>query len=122
MIWNWQQPDWPDFRFDKSRLDSQEAWFLHSAGVVLGMIKHLDSGATEQLRIELLSNEAVQTSAIEGEILDRDSVQASLRRQFGLQPDDRRATPAEQGIAEMMVDLYRTFYQPLEHATPPQLA
>jgi Fic family protein len=117
MRWNWQQPGWTDFRFDKSRLDHQEAWFLHSAGVVLGMIKHLDAGATDQLRIELLSNEAVQTSAIEGEILDRDSVQSSLRRQFGLQADDRRATPAEQGIAEMMVDLFRTFDQPLEHAT-----
>ncbi len=90
---------------------------MHSAGVVLGMIKHLDSGATDQLRIELLSNEAVQTSAIEGEILDRDSVQSSLRRQFGLQADDRRATPAEQGVAEMTVDVYRTFGQPLEHAT-----
>ncbi len=90
---------------------------MHSAGVVLGTIKHLDVGATEQLRIELLSNEAVQTSAIEGEILDRDSVQSSLRRQFGLQADDRRVTPAEQGVAEMMVDLYRTFDQPLEHAT-----
>ena len=117
MIWNWQQPDWTDFRFDKSRLDSPETWFMHSAGVVLGMIKHLDAGATDQLRIELLSNEAVQTSAIEGEILDRDSVQSSLRRQFGLQADDRRATPAEQGVAEMTVDLYRTFDQPLEHAT-----
>jgi Fic family protein len=117
MIWNWQRPDWTDFRFDKSRLDSQEAGILHSAGVVLGMIKHLNAGSTEQLRIELLSEEAVQTSAIEGEILDRDSVQSSLRRQFGLQADDRRATPAELGIAEMMVDLYRTFDQPLEHAT-----
>lgn len=117
MMWNWQQPDWTEFRFDKSRLDPQEAGFMHSAGVVLGMIKHLDAGATDQLRIELLSNEAVQTSAIEGEILDRDSVQSSLRRQFGLEADDQRASPAEQGVAEMMVDLYRTFDQPLEHAT-----
>jgi Fic family protein len=90
---------------------------MHSSGVVLGMIKHLDAGTTDQQRIELLSNEAVQTSAIEGEILDRDSVQSSLRRQFGLQADDRRATPTEQGVAEMTVDLYRTFDQPLAHAT-----
>jgi Fic family protein len=115
--WNWQQPDWPHFRFDRSRLESQEAGFLHSAGVLLGVIKHLDSGTGEQLRVELMALEAVQTSAIEGEILDRDSVQSSLRRQFGLQTDDRRVPPAEQGIAEMMVDLYRTFDQPLTHET-----
>ena len=117
MQWNWQQPDWPNFQYDKSHLEAQEAWFLHSAGVVLGVVKHLDAGAIEQLRIELLSNEAVQTSAIEGEILDRDSVQSSLRQQFGLQADDRRVPLAERGIAEMMVDLYRTFDQPLEHET-----
>jgi Fic family protein len=117
MQWNWQLPDWPDFHYDKIRLESQESWFLHSAGVVLGMIKHLDASATEQLRIELLSNEAVQTSAIEGEILDRDSVQSSLRKQFGLNTDDRRVMPAEHGISRMMVDLYRTFDQLLDDET-----
>jgi Fic family protein len=116
MKWNWEQPDWPDFRYDMKRLESREAHFLHSAGLISGLIKHLDPGAGEQLRIELIGDEAIQTSAIEGEILDRDSVQSSLRRQFGLQTDDRRIPPAEQGIAEMMVDLYRTFNQPLDRA------
>ncbi len=117
MTWNWQQPDWPNFRYEKSRLDTQEAHFLHSAGVLLGVIKHLDPEAGETLRIELIANEAVQTSAIEGEMLDRDSVQSSLRRQFGLQTDDRRIPPPEQGIAEMMVDLYKTFAERLAHET-----
>jgi Fic family protein len=75
------------------------------------LIKPLDPGADEQLRIELIGDEAVKTSAIEGEILDRESVQSSLLRQFGLQTDDRRIPPGEQGIAGMMVDLYRTYDQ-----------
>jgi Fic family protein len=116
MIWNWEQADWPNFRYEKNRLESREACFLHSAGLISGLIKHLDPGAGEQLRIELIGDEAIQTSAIEGEILDRDSVQSSLRRQFGLQTDNRRIPPAEHGIAEMMVDLCRTFDQPLDHA------
>jgi Fic family protein len=116
MIWNWEQPDWPDFRYEKNRLESREARFLHLAGLISGLIKHLDPGAGEQLRIELIGNEAIQTSAIEGEILDRESVQSSLRRQFGLLTDDRRIPPGEQGIAEMMVDLYRTYDQPLDQA------
>ena len=117
MTWNWQQSDWPNFHYDKTRLEPQETRFLHSAGVLLGVIKHLDVEAGEKLRIELIANEALQTSAIEGEILDRDSVQSSLRRHFGLQTDDRRVPPAEQGIAEMMADLYRTFDQSLAHET-----
>jgi Fic family protein len=65
------------------------------------------------LIIEAMSTEALTTSEIEGEILDRASVQSSIRRQLGLGADNRRVTPAEQGIAEMMVDLYRSFAEPL---------
>ena len=34
-------------------------------------------------------------------------MQSSLRKQLGLATDERRVGPAERGIAEMMVDLYR---------------
>ncbi len=115
--WNWQQPDWPDFRYDARRLEQQESAFLNHGGILVGTIKHLNTADRDQLRIELMSNEAVQTSAIEGEILDRDSVQSSLRRQFGLKTDDRRIPPAEQGIAAMMIDLYRSFAETLTHET-----
>jgi Fic family protein len=50
-------------------------------------------------------------------MLDRDSVQSSLRRQFGLQGDGRRAAPAEQGIAEMLADLYRRWNEPIDDTT-----
>jgi Fic family protein len=61
-----------------------------------------------------MSEEAVTTSAIEGEVLDRASVQSSILRQLGLaSPDKRRVMPAEQGIAEMMVDLYQSFSRQL---------
>ena len=62
----------------------------------------------QQLAVEALSTEAVTTSEIEGEILDRASVQSSIRKQLGLSVEERRVRPAEQGIAEMMVDLYRS--------------
>lgn len=60
-----------------------------------------------------MSDEALKTAKIEGEILDRDSLQSSIRRNFGLAADNRKVTPAEQGIAEMMINLYDTFNQPL---------
>ncbi|MEG8223013.1 hypothetical protein OSJ57_20720 [Sphingomonas sp. HH69] len=46
-------------------------------------------------------------------MLNRDSVQSSLRRQFGLDTDHRRVPPAERGIADMMVALYRGYADPL---------
>lgn len=76
-------------------------------GVVVGTIKHLAPDEREQLTVETMSTEALTTSEIEGEILDRASVQSSIRKQLGLSTESRRVGPAEQGIAEMMVDLYR---------------
>ncbi len=114
MKYNWEQPDWPNFTWDPSRLTATEEKFLLGAGVVLGTVKHLDESEHDQLLVELMSREALTTSAIEGEVLNRASVQSSLLRQFGLpSPDKRRVQPGEQGIAEMMVDLYRSFSQPL---------
>lgn len=113
MRWNWQKPDWPNFAWNKSRLGVAEQQFLVSGGVLLGTVKHLGREERDQLAVEAMSTEAVTTSEIEGEILDRASVQSSLRKQLGLATDNRRVRPAEQGIAEMMVDLYRSFAAPL---------
>lgn len=109
MTWNWQKPDWPNFRWDRAQIATAEEQFLLGAGVVIGSVKHLGEEEHKQLLVELMSGEALTTSEIEGEILNRDSVQSSIQRQLGLTADKRRATPAEQGIAEMMVDLYRSF-------------
>src|SRR5580658_6675710 len=109
MTWNWQQPDWPNFSWDATRLRKAEEHFLVGTGVFAGTLKHLPVSDKEQLTVEAISTEAVTTSEIEGEILDRASVQSSIRRQFGLAADQRRVPAAEQGISEMMVDLYRSF-------------
>jgi Fic family protein len=113
MIWSWQQPDWPSFTWERRRLEAAEQQFLVGAGVLVGTAKHLGDDQHDQLVIEAISIEALTTSEIEGEILDRASVQSSVRRQLGLSTDARRVRPAEQGIAEMMVDLYRSFDEPL---------
>ncbi len=117
MTWNWQQPDWPNFRWDKARLRKAEELFLMGMGLFIGMRKHLAEPDQEQLTIEAISTEAVTTSEIEGEFVDRASVQSSLRRQFGLATDKRRVSPAEEGISEIMVALYRSFAKPLSHQT-----
>ncbi|KEQ02768.1 Fic family protein [Pseudorhizobium pelagicum] len=115
MTWNWQNADWPNFRYDAPSLTLLERKFLQSAGEVIGAVRHFNEDDSNQLRIELLSDEAVKTSEIEGEFLDRVSVQSSLRRQFGLNADDRQVRPQERGIAEMMADVYRSWHSPLGH-------
>ena len=115
MKWNWQQPDWPVFSWKQARLLKAEALFLLEAGEYAGTAKHLGAEDREQLTVEAMSTEAVTTSEIEGEMLDRASVQSSIRRQLGLATDHRKIGAAEQGVSAMMVDLHHTFAEPLSH-------
>ena len=117
MTWNWQSPEWPNFSYDSKALEPLERDFLLRSGEFVGAFKHVDPQDQDTLKIELISDEALKTSQIEGEILNRDSVQSSLKRQFGLGQDDRPVPPAERGVAEMMVDLYKNFDAPLTHET-----
>ncbi len=117
MAWNWQQSGWPEFAFDPTALEPLERQFLLSSGKFIGAFKHIGEHDQDMLKLELITDEALKTSEIEGEILNRDSLQSSLREQFGLGTDKRRVPPAERGIAEMMVDLYKRFADPLRHET-----
>lgn len=115
MNWNWERKDWPNFSYDTKTLEELENRFLRESGTLLGAFKHLDEDQRQSIIIDLISDEALKTSEIEGEYLDRDSLQSSIRRQFGLQTDQKKVPLAEQGVAEMMVDLYEDFDTPLSH-------
>lgn len=117
MEWNWTKAEWPHYTYDAAALEALERGFLLASGEVIGAVRHITDDERDMLRIELLSDEAVKTSEIEGEMLDRMSVQSSLRRQFGLDADNRPVKPQERGIAEMMVDLYGSYADPLDHET-----
>src|SRR3954453_19719649 len=117
MTWNWEQPAWPTFKWNSEGLECLERHFLLQSGEFIGACKHVGGNDQETIKIELISNEAIKTSEIEGEILNRDSVQSSLRQQFGLGTELPGVKPAERGISRMMVDLYQHFAAPLSDQT-----
>jgi Fic family protein len=117
MKWNWQEENWPHFSWDAKKLARAEMLFAKGAGLIAGITRHLDSNDQEIFTVEVMSREAIGTSAIEGEYLNRESVQSSIRRQLGLSTESFKATPAEKGIAEMMVNLYHSISLPLDHET-----
>ena len=99
MTWNWQQADWPIFTWDRVRLQTAEQQFLVGGGVLVGTVKHLGSQEQDELAIEAMSSEALTTSEIEDEILDRASVQSSIRQQLGLERRRRIGTLAARDIS-----------------------
>lgn len=117
MAWIWQHQDWPEFRFDEKELAGFENEFLQKAGMLYGAMRHINEDDKQALTIQLMSEEALKTSEIEGEVLDRESVQSSIQRQFGLKIPNKKISSAEQGISDMMVDVYHTYDAPLNHET-----
>lgn len=117
MHWNWEFPEWPTFHVTNGLIGVQEDRFLIRSGRLAGAVKHLMPRDADPLTIELIQSEAIETSAIEGETLNRESVRSSLRREFGLTVQRRHVTPAEHGIAALMVELYRHFDAPISDET-----
>jgi Fic family protein len=115
MRWNWQSQNWPHFSFESEKIQAFLEDFFKFSGLLLGAYKHIEKSDKDNLVLEIITDEAIKTSQIEGEYLNRESVQSSIKMQFGLQVDGKRPSAAEHGIAEMMVDLYKTFEEPLSN-------
>ena len=117
MKWNWEQKEWANFKFDASAFDKLEDAFIVESSKLVGASTIISHDEQSKFMIDLMSEEALKSSRIEGEILDRDSVSSSLLRQLGLAPQysDHKASDKEKGIAALMVDNYQTFDQPLSH-------
>jgi hypothetical protein len=72
-------PGWPESSHDPGSLEEFKRRFLLRSGEPIGALRQVCRKEHDLLRIELISDEAVKTSEIGGEILDRASVQSSLR-------------------------------------------
>lgn len=115
MKWNWQLESWPNFTWDSDKLVAFEQSFTEGAGIIIGSSQHISQEGKQNLFIDLMCTDALDSSEIEGEHLNRDSVQSSIKKELGLSAEAPRASLAELGIAKMMVNLYQTVSNPLTH-------
>ena len=113
--WNWQLAEWPDFSYHTEEMQALEQKFSLASGMILGAVKHINEDEKKDLIIEIMSDEALKTSEIEGEYLNRESIQDSIRKNLGLDVTHKKVPPAEFGVSEMMVDLYHNYKSQLTH-------
>lgn len=117
-LYNWQQPDWPHFRYDLTSVQTHLLSISEKMGLINGKISHFNSQLQMETIINLMVEEAVKTSEIEGDFISRPDIRSSIRNKLGLNPSlihihDKRAN----GIAELMLTTRDTFDQPLDEAT-----
>ncbi|MBU2477660.1 MAG: Fic family protein [Gammaproteobacteria bacterium] len=115
MRWIWQQPDWPDFRYDELALEHRELEFRLNSERLAGSFDALPIASQENATIGLMPSEAIKTSAIEGEDLDRESVRSSL---LSLITSDTLPDNSDQkaaGAAMLLVDVRKNWQTSLTH-------
>jgi Fic family protein len=114
MRYNWQQPDWPDFRYDLSNIHEMLLAIAQQTGFTAGKFTHLSKDNQTEAIVNLMVDEAIKTSKIEGENINRPDVRSSIKNKLGLSEHllpvhDKRAL----GISELMLDVRKTFQKPL---------
>ena len=114
MTYIYERAAWPKFRWDENQIALRLADVRHRQGRLIGRMEALGFQLKAEAILETLTEEAVKSSEIEGETLDREQVRSSIARRLGM--DVGALTPADRyvdGVVEMMLDATQKFAEPL---------
>lgn len=112
----WQLPNWPVFHYDTNVLAGPLAQVHRAQGQLMGRMAELGLAQREQATLQVLTQEVLKTSEIEGELLNLDAVRSSVARKLGLDigalaPSDRHVD----GVVDVVLDATRDFNQALSN-------
>ena len=112
-MYNWQHKNWPEFKFDSASIDKELMRFMLKAGELKGILSALPKDISTETIVQIMVTEAIKTSEIEGEIINRIDVMSSIRKNLGLhisqEPKDKNAI----GLSLLLIDVRNTYKQPL---------
>lgn len=110
MKYIWQHPSWPEFTWDSQALLSALGQARLAQGELLGRVKRLDFKLKEEAQANILTEEVIKTSEIEGERLNLQMVRSSVARHLGLSAAGLgRTTRSVDGIVEIILDATQNF-------------
>ena len=120
MRYIWQQPSWPEFRWDNAALLKQIGICRFQQGSLLTQMRDLGFDVRQQARAEVLIEEALKTSEIEGERLDPNAVRSSVAQRLGLPTAGMVSIKNQQadGVVQILLDATQNFRRAL---TPERL-
>ena len=114
MKYVWQYNNWPDFKWQSERLLESLGKARFCQGRLLNRVRNLNISLTRKAQAEIMIEEAVKTSEIEGEKLARRSVKSSVARHLGL--PNAGLTPVDRhidGLIDVLVDATSNYNNPL---------
>ncbi|MEA2048880.1 MAG: Fic family protein [Campylobacterota bacterium] len=105
--WIWQHPKYPTFNYDKSKLNHLIEEIHYHRGILDGVSKLFNQEDILQIEIDTLTDEAMSSSLIEGELFKRESVRSSFRKKLDASFDgraDKYSTDASDSFVEILID------------------
>ena len=103
--WIWQQENYPNFTYDSKKLEDLIQKISLEQGYLIAITQTMSKDNIIQRQAEALLNEAINTALIEGEILNRDSVKASIAKKFGFEDIDyKKVVESTDNLIEIIID------------------
>jgi len=117
LTWIWQQPGWPNFTWNHETLATTLREVTQLQGKLLGKIDHIDGAGSKASALDAQLQNIVQSSAIEGEELNVESVRSSLAKRLGVKEAGLSQTTAQtEGLADLLLDATENVQHPLSQA------
>lgn len=106
-----QRKDWPCFTWDAAKVEARLAEVSFELGKFSGRLGAIGFEIQKEAVCETLATEILQSSKIEGEMLNRDDVRSSVARRMEivLSGSKGRVTQESDSRAEMMLDATRNW-------------
>jgi len=104
--WIWQHDEYPTFQYKRDEIEELLKHLEYKRGVLDGVAKFFNQNDIKNIEIETLLNEAIYTSEIEGEYLQRESVRASLMKRLDKSFDKTKDSSTHQtdALVEILID------------------
>jgi Fic family protein len=105
--WIWQHNDYPNFKYDKTKLTSLINEIEYKRGLLDGISTLFSQDDIRNIEIDTLTDEAINTSLIEGEVFKRESVRSSFRKKLDKDFDSRadtHATASTDNLVAILID------------------
>jgi len=113
--WCWERDDWASWQVDHLRGDPAHEQALRALVRISTLSELLSEADHRTLEAKLLEEESINTSLIEGNILNRDSVKASIAKKVGIGQVVQVETREVDGLIETLTDATQNYDQPLTH-------
>lgn len=105
---------WPAFQFNERLFNNFIRELLINTGRIEGKFSHISEETSQQSLIDLLVNEAIKSSAIEGEVISRVDLVSSIKKNLGYDtPSFHIKDRHSAGFAQLLVSSRENFNQPL---------